>query len=229
MHRSILVFDGRQLDVRVAVENRAHLACDTHHGKAIRAVRRDLAVEHGIGRAVVLSERHAHGRLFRQNHDAGMVTRKPQLAGRAIHAAAYDAAKLALLDLHAAGKLGANECCNDMIALLEVLRAADNLERLRLAVLAQVEAAYVHPAHPHVVGIRVRLLRNHLRRDHMVERLAHRIDRLDLRAGADELRRKLLWRFRHIYQRLQPVIRYFHLIVLLVTLPQGFFYISRFR
>ena len=153
-----------------------------------------------------------------------MVARKPQLAGRAVHAAAHDAAKLALLDLHAAGKLGANERCNDMIALLEVLRAADNLERLGLAVLAQVEAAYVHPAHPHVVGIRVRLLRNHLRRDHMVERLAHRIDRLDLRAGADELRRKLLWRFRHIYQRLQPVIRYFHLIVLLVTLPQGFFY-----
>ena len=102
-----------------------------------------------------------------------------------------------------------------MVALLEVLRAAHDGERLGLAILAQVPTAHVHLAHPHVVGIGVRLLRDHLRRDHVVERLAHGIDRLDLRAGADELGGELLRRLRHVDERLQPVIRYFHLIVLL--------------
>ncbi len=170
----------------------------------------DLAVEHGVGGAAVLGERHAHGGVLGQDHDAGVVAREAELAGRAVHAPRDLAAQLALLDLDAARELGAHERRHDVVSLVEVLGAADDLQRLGLAVLAQVEAAHVDHGDPHVVGIGMGGLGDDLGRHDVVERLPHGVDRLDLGAGADELRRELLGALGHVDQIFKPGIRNAH-------------------
>jgi len=57
--------DGRQLDVRVLAEAGGGLDGHAGHGEAVGAVGRDLAVNHGVGEALVVGEGHAHGGVRR--------------------------------------------------------------------------------------------------------------------------------------------------------------------
>ena len=210
-----LCLDGGQLHVEIAIENGAGLAGHTDHGQAVGAVGRDLAVEHGIARAHILGKRHAAGRILRQNHDAGVVAAQTELARRAVHAHGHDAAKLALLDLDVAGQNCADHGRDDVVASLEVLRAADNLQRGGVAVGVEVLVTHVNRAHIHMVAIGVRGLGEHLGGHHVVEGLAHGVNRLNLGAGADILVRKGLRIFRNINHGLEPVVRNAHLTGLL--------------
>ena len=210
-----LGLDGGQLNVEIAVEDGAGLAGHADHGQAIGTVGRDLTVEHGVARAHVLGKRHAAGRVLGQDHDARVVAAQAELARGAVHAHGHDAAKLALLDLDVAGQDSANHGRDDVIAGLEVLRAADDLQRGRIAVGVEVLVAHVDRAHIHVVAIGVRGLGEHLGSHHMVKGLAHGVDRLDLGAGTDIFVRKGLGILRNIDHGLEPVVRNTHLTGLL--------------
>ena len=88
-----------------------------------------------------------------QNKDAilnriGEVVRgQPQLAERAEHPIAWHAAQLALFDLLTAMDGGVIQRHGDKIALLQILRAGDDLQRLLLP--------RIHLADPEVIGIRM--------------------------------------------------------------------------
>ena len=210
-----LGLDGGQLNVEIAVEDGAGLAGHADHGQAIGTVGRDLAVEHGVARAHVLGKRHAAGRVLGQDHDAGVVAAQAELARGAVHAHGHDAAKLALLDLDVAGQDSADHGRDDVVAGLKVLRAADDLQRSGVAVGVEVLVAHVDRAHIHVVAIGVRGLGEHLGGHHVVERLAHGVDRLDLGAGTDIFVRKGLGILRNIDHGLEPVVRNAHITGLL--------------
>ena len=210
-----LGLDGGQLHVEIAVEDGAGLAGHADHGQAVGAVGRDLAVKHSVTRAHVLGKRHAAGRVLGQNHDAGVVAAQAEFARGAVHAHGHDAAKLALLDLDVAGKHGADHCRDDVVASLKVLRAADDLQRGGVAVGVEVLVAHVDRAHIHVVAIGVRGLGEYLGGHHVVEGLAHGVDRLDLGAGTDIFVRKGLGILRNIDHGLEPVVRNAHLTGLL--------------
>ena len=209
-----LGLDGRQLNVEIAVEDGAGLAGHADHGQAIGTVGRDLAVEHGVARAHVLGKRHAAGRIFGQDHNAGVVAAQAELARGAVHAHGHDAAKLALLDLDVAGQNRADHGRDDVVAGLEVLRAADDLQRSGIAVGVEILVAHIDRAHIHVVAIGVRGLGEHLGGHHVVEGFSHSVNRLDLGAGTDIFVRKGLGILRNIDHGLEPVVRNTHLALL---------------
>ena len=210
-----LGLDGGQLNVEIAVEDGAGLAGHADHGQAVGAVGRDLAVEHSVARTHVLGKRHAAGRILGQDHNAGVVAAQAELACGAVHAHGHDAAELALLDFDVAGKHGADHGRDDVVAGLEVLRAADDLQWSGIAVGVEVLVTHVDRAHIHVVAIGVRGLGEHLGGHHVVEGLAHGVDRLDLGAGTDIFVRKGLGILRNIDHGLEPVVRNAHLTGLL--------------
>ena len=216
-----LGLDGGQLHVEIAVEDGAGLAGHADHGQAVGAVGRDLAVKHSVTRAHVLGKRHAAGRVLGQNHDAGVVAAQAEFARGAVHAHGHDAAKLALLDLDVAGKHGADHCRDDVVASLKVLRAADDLQRGGVAVGVEILVAHVDRAHIHMVAIGVRGLGKHLGSHHVVEGLAHGVDRLDLGAGTDIFVRKGLGILRNIDHGLEPVVRNAHVALLVLNLRKG--------
>ena len=143
-----------------------------------------------------------------------MVAAQTELARGTVHAHGHDAAKLALLDLDVAGQDSANHGRDDVVAGLEVLRAADDLQRGRIAVGVEVLVAHVDRAHIHVVAIGVRGLGEHLGSHHVVEGLAHGVNRLDLGAGTDIFVRKGLGILRNIDHGLEPVVRNAHIALL---------------
>ena len=201
-----LGLDSGQFHVEVAIIDGADLAGDADHGKAVGAVGRDLAVEHGIRRAVVLGERHANGSVLGQDHNARMVAGKPQLASGAVHAHGDHAAQLALLDLDVARQLCADHGGHNVVALVEVLSAADNLQGLGIAVGVHVAGAHVNLGDPHMVGVRVRLLGKHLGSHNVVKGLAHGLDSLDLGTGANEFGRELGRILRNLDHAGKPVV-----------------------
>ena len=204
----------------ITIENGARLARHADHRQAVGTVGRDLAVEHGVRAAVVLAKGHADGRVLGQNHDARVVAADAQLTSGAVHAHRDDAAQLGLLDLDVAGKHRTDHSGDDMIARLEVLSAADNLQRLGVALGVDVLIAHRDLAHVHVVAIGMRSLLEYLSRDYMVVALAHHIDSLDLGAGADIFVRKLFGALGHIDHCLEPVIRNAHLALLSYGIPR---------
>ena len=201
---------GRQLDVRVLVEAGGRLDGHAGHREAVGTVGRDLAVDHGVGESPVVGEGHAHGGVGRQDDDAVVVGPEAELALRAVHAAGLDAAELALLDLEVAGQDRADHGGHDLVALVEVLGAADDLERDGIALLVDVVLSHVDEAQPHVVGVGVGLLAHDLRRVHVVEVRADLLDGLDLGAGADVLRDEVLGVLGHVDHGLEPLIRNAH-------------------
>ena len=209
-----LGLDGGQLNVEIAIEDGTGLAGHADHGQAVGAVGRDLAVEHGVARAHILGKRHAAGRILGQDHNAGVVAAQTELARGAVHAHGHDTAKLALLDLDVAGQNCADHGRDDVVAGLEVLRAADDLQRSGVAVGVEVLVTHVDRAHIHVVAIGVRGLGEHLGGHHVVEGLAHGVYRLDLGAGTDIFVRKGLGILRNIDHGLEPVVRNTHLALL---------------
>ena len=174
-----------QLDVGVAVQHRTGLAGHADHRQAVGAVGRDLAVDHDVGLAGVLAQGHAHGGVGRKDPDAVVVRTHAQLALGAVHAAGLHAAQLALLDLDVTGQLGADHGNDDVVALVEVLSAAHDLQWHRVALPVDIGSTHAHLGDPHVVRIRMGLLLEHHAGHDVVEALAHLVDGLDLgtRAG----------------------------------------------
>ena len=89
-----------------------------------------------------------------------------------------------------------------MIALVEILGTAHDLERLGIALRIDVVLAYVDFAYPHVIGVGMRFLLDHLGSNYMVESIPCFLDALDARSGEVE----------PIAERLQ-VSRYFDVLV----------------
>ena len=139
-----------------------------------------------------------------------MVVAQAKLALGAVHAIGLHAAELGLLDLHAAGEHGADHGGHDVVALVEVLGTAHNLERHGVAVLVDVLVANGDLAEPHVVRVRVRLLAHHLGGVDVVEVRANTLDALDLGAGADVLLDQVIWVVGQVHHVLEPLIRNAH-------------------
>ena len=121
-----------------------------------------------------------------------MVAAQAQLARRAVHAAAGDAAQLGFLDLDVAGQLRSDHRRHDVIAFVEVLGAAHDLQRLGIAVGIDVVVPHIHAGHPHVIGVGMLLFGDDLRRHDAVELRAQLLDALDARAGEVETVAELL-------------------------------------
>ena len=107
-----------------------------------------------------------------------MVASQPKFVCRAVHAAALDTAKLRLLDGHAVGQRGADKRDRHLVAGLEVLRAAHDLQRLG--------RADVDARHPQLVGLGMALLGNDLADHHAFKRGAGNVDALDRCSGQVE-------------------------------------------
>ena len=137
-----------------------------------------------------------------------MVAAQAKLTHRAVHAVADDAAQLRLLDLDVARKLGADKRRDDMIALVEVLSTAHDLEGFGSAVGAGL--SHVDHAHPHMVGIGVRFLGDDLGRDHVVERGAGFVNTFDTGARKVEPVAESLRVCGHVNVLAEPLKRYLH-------------------
>ena len=207
---ALLGADGGQLDVGVDVQSGRDLDGHAAHGQAVRAVGRDLAVDDGVGQAKVVGVVHADGGVGRQDDDAVVLRAHAQLAGRAVHAARLDAAQLALLDAEVARQDSADHRGDDVVALLEVLGAADDLQRDGVAVGVDVAVADADLAEPHVVGVGVRALADHLGGHDVGEVGADLLDGLDLGAGADQLRHEVLGVLGQVDHGVEPLVRDAH-------------------
>ncbi len=135
-----------------------------------------------------------------------MVVTQAKLGLGAAHAERDDATLLGLLDLEVAGKHGADHGHGHIEAGAHVGGAADDLQRLGLAVLAHVLLPHVHGAHVHVVGVRVRHAVQHVARDHALQARAGVLDALYLGARTHELGHQLLRIGRQVHHLFQPLI-----------------------
>ena len=192
--------------MRLAVEDGADLARDPGDRQAVGPVRRDLELEDRVRKPGVLGEGHAHGRIGGQDHQPFVVVAEPQLTRRAVHAARLDAAQLGLLDGHAVGQRRADERDRHLVAGLEVLRAAHDLQRLL--------AADVDLGDPELVGLGVLRLLDDLTDDDVVERSTGTLGGLDGRAGQVEPIDEFRQRDRYFDEFFEPLERNEHLRVL---------------
>ena len=182
------------------VVHRAHLARKALHGQAVGTVRRDLEVEHRVREALPLGELGPERRVFGQHHDARVVAANAQLACRADHAVALDAAKLGFLDLDVAGQHRANRGDGDLLTSRDVGGAADDLRGL-LAV-AKVDGRDVH-----MVAIGVRLAGEHVSDLDALQVGAHLADALDAGAGQVEPVTEVLQPIGDLDHRVEPFKR----------------------
>ena len=204
-----------EVDLRalhVGAVHRAHLARHARHAEAVGAVRRDLEVEHRVGQLEVVGDGHAHRRVLGQDPDALVVAAHTQLALRAAHAAASDAAQLGLLDLEVAGQHRADGGHRHLDPLRDVRRAAHDLHRLA--------RAHVHGDHVHVVAVGMLLARLHVAHDHAVERVARLLDRLHARARQIKPVAERLHVRRHVHILRQPFQRNLHQLFLFPPSPR---------
>ena len=111
-----------------------------------------------------------------------MVAAEAELARRAVHAARRHAPQLRFLDPDAAGKLGAHKRHDDVVARVEILRSADDLQRLGRTVGPEVRLAHIHPADPHMVAVGMRVLADDAACHDMVERVAQTLHAFHARA-----------------------------------------------
>ena len=189
----------------IALVHGTHLARKARDREAVGTVRRDLQVQHRVGELRIVRERHAHGRVLRQDPDALVIGAQAQLAARAAHAGARHAAQLRLLDLEIAGQHRAHGSHRHLDAGCNVRRAAHDLHRL--------VRAHVHRDHVHVVAVGMRLARLHVPDHHAVERRARLLDALHARARQVEPVAELLHVSRHVHILSQPFKRYFHVVL----------------
>ena len=140
---------------------RRHLAGNAGDAQAIAAVRREVDIDALVARAQDVTDRRTHRCVGAQVHNAVGVVAHLKLVSGAEHAVGFDAADLALADLHAAGKLGPDLRVRRAHAGVHVGRAADHHLGL---------AAGAHLTHAELVGAGMRLHREHLAHDHAVER-----------------------------------------------------------
>jgi hypothetical protein len=184
-------------------ERGRELASQAAVRQAVRAVGRDLDLEHVVGRAHQRADVGAEGRAFAHDPDAVVVLRETQLGARADHALALDAAELAALDLEVARQHGADAREGDGLAGGHVRRAADDAPML---------AAVVDDADGELVGVGVLLLGEDLRDHDAAEGRSEVLDAGDLEAELEQGRGHLGGREPEIDMDLEPVRRDLHRI-----------------
>ena len=181
--------------------DRRHFARDTGETQAVGAVGGELDRE----QRVVEGEQVAHiatdlGGLG-QGHEAAVIFRETQLAGRAQHAEGFDPAQLCRLDLDTrqarthAGERHLHAGCG-------IRRAADDLQQLALP--------GIHLAHLELVGAGVALRLDDARDDHACEGRRSGSRLLDLQPGHGQRVPERLAVELRIDQRPQPVFRELH-------------------
>ena len=190
--------------------HRANFARHADHRQAIGTVRCDLEVEHRVGHLHVLRERHTNGRVFGQDHDAIMTVADAELTLGAVHATAGHTAQLRLLDREVARQRRAHHGCNDMVASIEVLRAADDLQRLRVSIGINIAGTHVDLGDPQMIGVGMRRLLEHLGSDDILERIADLVDAFNTRARQIEAIAERLEVGRHVNVLVKPLERNFH-------------------
>ncbi len=186
----------------VGAIHRTHFARHARHAQAVGTVRRDFQVEHRVGQLEVLGDGRAHHGALGQDPDAVVIVPHAQLALRAAHAAARDAAQLRLLDPEIARQHGAHGGHRHLDARCDVRRAAHDLHGL--------VRAHVHRHDVHVVAVGVLLARLHIAHDHTVEGFARLLDRFHARARQIESVAERLEIGGHVHVFRQPFQRYFH-------------------
>ena len=163
------------------IKGGCRLACKTEDGIAVRAVVRNFKIHDGVVVADDLVDVVAGLAVLLQNPDAVLngigevVEGQTQLFQGAQHAVRRLAAQLTLGDVHAAGEPGVVQRGRDEIALVDVLRAGDDLYGFLLA--------HVHLTHPHMVGVGVADDGEHLANDHVFDLGVHALVGFHLLTG----------------------------------------------
>ena len=175
--------DGRRRQLQPG--RRRDLAGDAVDAEAVRPVRGQLELEHGLAHRQVVLQRRADDPLVRQHDDARALLLVAELLLAHHHAVALDAAQVGLLELEAVLEHGAAERDGDGVAGLEVAGAADDLPH------AAVGLPHLHGAEAELVGVGVLLLGEHLADDEAAEvlgvaRSADPVDALHLGARHGE-------------------------------------------
>ncbi len=167
----------RPQDLEFARAGRRDFARHAEIRKQVGPIGRDLHLEDRVAR-LVLVEKLPHRRIHRKNEQALGVLRDGQLLRGAEHPLGKLAAQLRFLDREIARQLRPRQRQRDLVAILVILRAADDLPHA---------LAIVHLADPQPVRVRVLDGRKNLP-DHDIR--AHHPrgrDMLHLRAGQRQL------------------------------------------
>ena len=218
--------DDRLVVLHRNVERRRRLTGKADEAVAVGTVVGDLEFHDGIvasddlvdvltdGAALVVQDPDAVGIGLR-----AVVLGKTQLLIGAEHAVRLHAAKLALRDVNAAGQVGVMERGGNQIALMDVLRAGDDLKRLVFA--------HIDHADPHVVGVFVALHGKHLADDDVPDLRVHAGGGLDLLTGDGHGLVIFLIRGLNVNELTEPFSRNIHCVILLLRTATGSEY--RFR
>ena len=182
----------------------AHFARKTHHGKAVRAIRRNLQVKHGIGLLQVIGNGHAHGCVFGKHPNARMVGAKAQLTLRAAHAVRRHAAQLAFLDFHITRQMGAHARNGNFDTSGNIGRAAHDLQRLALR--------DIHRYHVHMVAIGVIFAGQNVANHHVIESGTELFHAFYARARQIQAVAKRLSVRRNVHVIGKPLQRYLHVL-----------------
>ena len=163
-------------------DQRRQLARDAEVRKRVGAVGGDVDLEDGVGQAQHLVERLPQRSAGREDQEPGVIVGEPELARRAEHAAALDAAELRRLDGQPARQHRPRPRHGNDVARRIVLRSAQNL---------MDAGAVVHLADAQVIAALDGLARDDLRDDHARPEGA-RLAAFDLHAGEGEPVRDLV-------------------------------------
>ena len=193
-----------------------NLNSHTCHREAVRTVRGNLTIKNNVRHAQVIRKWHTNWSILRKNHNAALVIAKTQLARRAVHAARLNATQLGLFNLKVSRKYCTNHCGNNVVSLIKVLSSANNLQRNRISVLIHIIVAHVNEGNVHVIRIRMRLFAHNLSCNNIIKVSANTLYSFNLSARAHKLTLKVFWVLRKINERLQPFIRYTHVIAFLI-------------
>ncbi len=190
-----------------AEAGRSQIAGNAIDAHAVRPVRRDRHVEDRIG-AVIIGKGGAHRRIGRKLDDPVVIVAQFELAGRAHHAVALNAADRALLELEPAGW---NHCTRQAEhadqAGTGIGRAANDLQRRTVS--------GIDSQHLQLVGIGVALGGQYLGDLESGELGGGILGPFDLKPDGVELGRNLLDRSRGVEVVLEPGKRELHRAALL--------------
>ncbi len=185
-----------------AIAGGGEIARDAVHAEAIAAVGRDRDVDHRIADAENGGCRLADPGIGRQFDDAVVILAEAQLARRAQHAGAFDAADDALLEIDAGtGDMRAGGREHALHAGVRVGRTAHDLDLVR----AGVDDADAQP-----VGIGMLVGRNHMADDEGRETLRAVLDAFDLEAERGQALHDVVERAIGIEMVLEPGEGEFH-------------------
>ena len=153
----------------------SHFARHAYHGKAVGAVRGDLQIEYRIGHLQVIGNGLAGWGIVGKYPNAIMFVAHAQLALRAAHATACNAAQLRLLDLEVAGEHRADGGNGNLDSSSDVGSATYDLYGL---FCANVYRGYVH-----MVAIGVIDAGEHMTHNNAVKHIARALHAFNARTG----------------------------------------------